>query len=190
MTGKFLTLFSAPETPPYLWNDRLSNALPHTHFSYSLLFKLGWIWGLKYIASERDTGRKRDASGRRILWGEECCVERDAGGGGCWEREAEGRCCGERPALGSRMILLVQFCNWLGKGTNKQNVQRDSNSLFKWQRRETNLVSCIIVFFINLRPDVAIYHVLFFPVVLAEKKRKKISKLYHTDIFFPFVSFS
>lgn len=150
MTGKFLAAF-CPDISPYLIFGLTSLATP-------LLLLLPHIY-THCCLNLYEFGGKNTSLHGTLLHGEGYCREER----GCGERHAVR----ERDAVGSRMILLVQFCNWLGKGTNKQNVQRDSNSLFKWQRSETNLVSCIIVFFINLRPDVAIYHVLFFPVVLA-----------------------
>lgn len=62
-----------------------------------------------------------------------------------------------------------------------QKVMKSWNYFFKWQRRVTFLVSRIIVFFINLRPDAAIYGLLFFPMMLA----KNFS--YTILTFFPFV---
>lgn len=54
-----------------------------------------------------------------------------------------------------------------GKGWTKSDEESET-IFFKWQRRVTFLVSGIIVFFVNLGPDAAIYSLLFFPVALAK----------------------
>ena len=77
------------------------------------------------------------------------------------------------PKGGVRRKWCCLWCNFNNRWSERVNGKgwrraRNHFFFFKWQRRVTFLVSGIIVFFINLKPDAAIYGLLFFPVALAK----------------------